>query len=149
VLEAARALHGRKLTVITNSLAVVNALAGADATAIICLGGILRTSELSFIGHLTEQALSELRADKVLIGTRAISLEHGLTHDYLPETVTDRAVLKMGSEIIVLADHSKFGRAATVLLAPLDRIQILVTDDQTPPGFVGAVTARGITVIQA
>jgi DeoR/GlpR family transcriptional regulator of sugar metabolism len=55
----------------------------------------------------------------------------------------------MGSEIIVLADHSKFGRAATVLLAPLDRIQILVTDDQTPPGFVGAVTARGITVIQA
>ncbi len=149
VLEAARALHGRKLTVITNSLAVVNALAGAEATAIICLGGILRTSELSFIGHLTEQALSELRADKVLIGTRAISLEHGLTHDYLPETVTDRAVLKMGSEIIVLADHSKFGRAATVLLAPLDRIHILVTDDQTPPDFVGAVMQRGITVIQA
>ena len=30
-----------------------------------------------------------------------------------------------------------------LLLAPLDRIHILVTDDQTPPDFVGAVTARG------
>ena len=72
VLEAARALRGRKeLTVLTNSLPVVNALAGAENITIICLGGMLRESEFSFIGHITEQALTEVRADKALIGTRA------------------------------------------------------------------------------
>jgi DeoR/GlpR family transcriptional regulator of sugar metabolism len=149
VLEAARSLRGRRnLTVITNSLPVVNVLGGSKDITIICLGGMLRESELSFIGHITEQALSEVRADKVFIGTRAISLEHGLTHEYLPETMTDRAILKAGQEIIVLADHSKFGRAAAVLLAPLERVHTIVTDDGTPDDFLQAVQQRGIKVVK-
>lgn len=150
VLETARALRGRRsLTVITNSLPVVNALAGAEGITVICLGGMLRDSELSFIGHITEQTLAEVRADKVFIGTRAISLEHGLTHEYLPETMTDRAILKAGQEIIVVADHTKFGRAAAVLLAPLDSIHTIVTNGQTPQDFVDAVREKGIRLITA
>lgn len=150
VLEAARILRGRRnLTVITNSLPVVNALAGAEEITVICLGGMLRDSELSFIGHITEQALAEVRADKVFIGTRAISLEHGLTHEFLPETMTDRAILKAGKEIIVVADHTKFGRAAAVLLAPLDSVHTIVTDGQTPQDFVDAVQKKGIRLITA
>jgi DeoR family transcriptional regulator of aga operon len=150
VLEAARLLRGRRdLTVLTNSLPVVNALAGAEGITVICLGGMLRDSELSFIGHITEQALAEVRADKVLMGTRAISLEYGLTHEYLPETLTDRAILKAGRQIIVLADHTKFGRAATVLLAPLESIHTIVTDKGTPQDFIGAVQERGLRTVIA
>ncbi len=133
---------------ITNSLPVVNTLAGAEGITVVCLGGMLRESELSFIGHITEQALAEVHADKVLIGTRAISLDHGLTHEYLPETMTDRAILRAGNEIIVLADHTKFGRAATVLLAPLEKIHTIVTDDKTPLEFTKAVEARGIHMVR-
>jgi DeoR family transcriptional regulator of aga operon len=150
VLEVARALRGRKhLTVLTNSLPVVNTLAGVEEITVIGLGGMLRDSELSFIGHITEQALNEVRADKVFIGTRAISLEDGLTHEYLPETMTDRAILKAGKEIIVLADHTKFGRTATVLLAPLERIHTIVTDEQVPKDFVNHVSKKGIRLIIA
>jgi DeoR family transcriptional regulator of aga operon len=154
VLEAARALRGhRKLTVLTNSLPVVNALAGASALAgaggitLICLGGMLRDSELSFIGHITEQALAEVRADKVFMGTRAISLEYGLTHEYLPETMTDRAILKAGKQIIVLADHTKFGRAATVRLAPLESIHTIVTDKGTSQDFLEAFKEKGLSLV--
>jgi DeoR family transcriptional regulator, aga operon transcriptional repressor len=150
VLETARTLRGRRnLTVITNSLPVVNALAGADGMTVICLGGMLRDSELSFIGHITEQSLAEVRADKVFIGTRAISLEHGLTHEYLPETMTDRAILKSGKEIIVVADHTKFGRAATVLLAPLESIHTIVTDAETSGDFIEAVQEHGLHIVIA
>jgi DeoR/GlpR family transcriptional regulator of sugar metabolism len=150
VLETARTLRGRcNLTVITNSLPVVNALAGSDGMTVICLGGMLRDSELSFIGHITEQSITEVRADKVFIGTRAISLEHGLTHEYLPETMTDRAILKSGQEIIVLADHTKFGRAATALLAPISSIHTIITDGETPRDFINAVQERGLRVIVA
>ncbi len=121
VLEVARNLRSRQnLTVITNSLPVVNVLAGLENITLICLGGLLRDSELSFIGHLTEQALAEVRADQVIIGTRAINLEQGLTNDYLPETMTDRAILKAGRQVIVVVDHTKFGRVATARLAPMD-----------------------------
>jgi DeoR family transcriptional regulator of aga operon len=150
VLETARSLRGcRKLTVLTNSLPVVNVLAEAQGITLICLGGVLRDSELSFIGHITEQALAEVRADKVFLGTRAISLEHGLTHEYLPETMTDRAILNAGQEIIVVADHTKFGRAATVLLAPLESIHTLVTDQAGSHEFTDDLQARGVRVLFA
>lgn len=150
VLEVARALRGKKhLKIITNSLPVVNHFVGDQDVEVICLGGMLRVSELSFIGHVTEQALAEFRADKVVIGTRSISLEHGLTHEYLPETLTDRAILRVGREVMVVADHSKFGRISTCLLAPIESIHTIVTDQATDPGFIHGVQELGIKVITA
>lgn len=148
VLETARALRGRKkVTVITNSLPVINTLAGVDGIDVIVLGGMLRETELSFIGHITEQALAEVRADKVIIGIRAIDIEHGLTNEYLPETLTDRAILRSGREIIILADHTKFDRTATVLLAPLESIHTIVTGNETDSKIIEALQANNIKVI--
>ena len=149
VLEVARALRGRRLTVLSNSLPVINLLASSAGLTLVCLGGILRESEFSFIGHLTEQALGEVRADRVVIGVRAIDMEQGLSNDYLPETLTDRAILKSGRQVLLVADHTKFGRSATALLAPIESVHVIVTDRRTPAGFVRAARARGLQVILA
>ena len=150
VLEVARTLRDRKqLTVITNSLPVLNTLAGLKEITVISLGGMLRDSELSFIGHITEQALAEVRVDKVIVGTRGLSLEHGLTNDYLQETLTDRAILKIGREVIIAADYSKVNRVATALLAPLNAMNILVTDTNADKKFLQAIKKLGIQVVTA
>ena len=148
VLQVARALRERKqLTVLTNSLPVVNTMAGLENITVIVLGGMLRDSELSFIGHITEQALAEVRADKVFIGTRAISVEQGLTNDYLPETLTDRAILNIGRDIVIVADHTKCGVISTAFLAPLNAMHTLVTDGGTDVEFVTALKQKGINVL--
>jgi DeoR/GlpR family transcriptional regulator of sugar metabolism len=126
----------------------MNTLSDTDHT-IISLGGMLRQSELSFIGHITEQSLEEVRADKVFIGTRAIDLEQGLTNDYMPETLTDRAIMRVGREVIVVADHAKFGRVSTVMLAPIESIDIIVTDPGTSRDFIEGVQEHGIRVVIA
>ena len=150
VLEVARNLRDRKnLTIITNSLPVLNTLAGIKEITVISLGGMLRDSELSFIGHITEQALAEVRADKVIMGTRGVSLEHGLTNDYLQETLTDRAIMKSGREVIIVADHSKVNRVSTVLLAPLSSMNTFVTDSKVERKFVQALKRQGIQVVMA
>ncbi len=148
VLEVARNLRDRKgLTVITNSLPVLNTLAGLKETTVISLGGMLRESELSFIGHITEQALTEVRVDKVFMGTRGLSLEHGLTNDYLQETLTDRAILKIGREVVIVADYSKVNRVSTVLLAPLKTMSTFVTDEKADKKFLQALKKQGVNVI--
>ena len=150
VLEVARNLRDRKnLTVITNSLPVLNMLAGLNGITVISLGGMLRESEMSFIGHITEQALNEIRVDKVIMGTRGLSLEQGLTNDYLQETLTDRAILKIGREVIIVADHTKVNRVATALLAPLDVMHTFVTDSQADKKFVQALKKTGINIVIA
>lgn len=150
VLEVARNLRNHKnLTVITNSLPVLNILAGRKEITVICLGGMLRDSELSFIGHITEQSLVEVRADKVFMGTRGLSLEHGLTNDYLQETLTDRAIIKSGREVIIVADHTKVNRVSTVLLASLSSMHTFVTDAKAEKKFIQALKKQGIKVIVA
>jgi len=149
-LEVARNLGGKKdLTVITNALNVANQLAGKQDITVIVPGGLLRHSELSLIGHITEQALEELRADKVIMGMRAISIEEGLTNDYLPETMTDRTIIQFAPEVILVADHSKFGKVSTALVAPITSIHKIVTDAGTPPQVVADLRARRIEVIIA
>jgi DeoR family transcriptional regulator, aga operon transcriptional repressor len=150
VLEIARHLRDHKsMTVITNSLPVINILAGVKEITVVSLGGMLRESELSFIGHITEQSLLEVRADKVFMGTRGVSLDHGLTNDYLQETLTDRAILKSGREVIIVADHTKVNRVSTVLLAPLNSMHTFVTDSKADKKFIQVLKRQGIQVVIA
>jgi DeoR/GlpR family transcriptional regulator of sugar metabolism len=150
VLEVARNLRNAKdLTVVTNSLPVVNELSDIQTITLVMIGGLFRASELSFIGHLTELALKEINVDQVFLGARAISLTHGLTNDYLPETMTDRAIIHIGKKVILVVDHSKFGRISTAFLAPLDAIHTIVTDCYTADSFCDELEGKGIQIIHA
>jgi DeoR/GlpR family transcriptional regulator of sugar metabolism len=149
-LEVARNLVDKcNLTVITNALNIANLFAGNPNITVIVVGGLLRHSELSMIGHITEQVLKELRADKVIMGMRAISIEEGLTNDYLPETMTDRAIIQFAPEVILVADHSKFDKVSTALVAPITSVNKMVTDVDTPTQIVADLRAMGIDVIIA
>jgi len=149
-LEVARNLMGRNnLTVITNALNIANLFAGKPNITVIVVGGLLRHSELSMIGHITEQVLKELRADKVIMGMRAISIEEGLTNDYLPETMTDRTIIQFAPEVILVADHSKFGKVSTALVAPITSINKIITDSGVPAEIIDEIKALGVEVIIA
>ena len=150
VLELARNLRSRRgLTVITNSLPVLNLLAGNRELTVISLGGMLRDSELSLIGHITELGLGEIQADKAFMGARGISLEHGLTSDYLQETLTDRLILKIARQVFILADHTKLNRVSTVRLGGLGGFHTLITDSMADAKFTRLLRRHGIQVILA
>jgi DeoR/GlpR family transcriptional regulator of sugar metabolism len=128
-LEIARHLPGDlHLTVISNSLAVINELAGKPNIDLVVVGGMFRPTELSMIGHPAELVIREFRVDKVFMGIRAIDLRHGFTNDYMPETLTDRAILEIASEVVVVSDHTKFGRISSVFVAPVSAADLIITD---------------------
>lgn len=146
-VEVAACLHNRRdLTVFTNSLAVVNALNHAPGVTVTLLGGTVRMSEGSLVGPLTMQALAALRSVRVIMGIRAIDLEEGLTNNYLEESLVDREILRIASETILVADHSKCGRVSIVFVAGLDAVDLVITDDKTPASFIAALRERGIAV---
>ena len=150
VLEVARNLRNFKnLQVITNSLPVLNLLSDNSDINIVCLGGVLRRSELSFTGHIAETALGEIRVDKVILGIYALNLNDGITHCFVQETMTDRFIINSGRQIIVVADHTKLNRSATAIVAPISRIDTLVTGNEAELEFIQTLTNQGVNVIQA
>jgi DeoR/GlpR family transcriptional regulator of sugar metabolism len=139
----------KNLTVVTNALNIATELATAEEITMIVTGGMMRASELSLVGHIAEQALREVRVDKVIMGMRAISLEAGMTNDYLPEVMTDRTIIEMTPELILVADHTKFGKVASAYVAPVERMTTLVTDLETDPETLARLREMGIRVIVA
>ena len=69
----ARHLRGRRLTVITSSLAVVDELRHESAPEVIVLGGVLRNTYQSLVGLRTEQALSQLTANLCFLSTSGVT----------------------------------------------------------------------------
>lgn len=123
----------QNLTVITNALNIVYALTQFPAITVIVPGGVLRHSELTVLGSLGEDALTNLRADKLFLGSAAIHVDYGLSAENLAEARSDQILMESSHEIIVLADHTKFGRIATVRVAPIKRVRRIITGLELAP----------------
>lgn len=148
VIEVARNLPPDiKLTVITNSLSVVNELARHPGIELIVIGGVMRPSELNMVGHVAELAVREFRADRVFLGMYAVDVHSGFTNDYPPEILTDRAILSIGRQVIVLVDHSKFNRVSSMLVAPVTAAHLIISDLDTPEATVDQLRELGIQVM--
>lgn len=115
------------LTVITNALNIVLALASYPTITVIVLGGVLRHSELTILGSLGEDAMENLRADKLFMGSPAIHSGYGLSAGNFAEARSDQSLMNASHEVIVLADHTKFGKVALVRVSPLKRIRRIIT----------------------
>jgi DeoR/GlpR family transcriptional regulator of sugar metabolism len=137
------------LTVITNALNITLLLAQYPQITVIVLGGILRHSEMTTLGSLAEQALDNLRADKLFMGTRAVHAEYGISAENLAESHSDQALMKSARDIFVLADHTKFGKIATVRVATLDQVTRLITDGHLPDIELASIAETGVLIDRA
>ncbi len=136
----------RKLTIITNTLNIATRLAAFPQITVIVLGGVLRHSELSMLGLIMENALQDLRADKLFMGTPAIHVEYGFSADDMAEVRSDQVLMSVAREITVLADHTKFGKIATMRVAPIKRVHRVITDQGIGQDDVAALRNQGVTV---
>lgn len=139
--------HKVDLTVITNAVNVACELVAYPSIAVVVLGGWLRHSESSLLGHLTTQALQDLHADTIFYGVYGIDVEHGLSGMYVQEVQTDRALIAAAREVVVLADHSKFTRNGAVRVAPIERVATVVTDHALPDTTRRALERQRIQVV--
>lgn len=137
------------LTVISNSLPVIDALGGVPGIDFIVIGGAFRRSERSMVGLKAVEAIRGYRADRVFMGIRAIDVAQGFTGDAIDEAMTDRAILEIGMQSVVLADHTKFGGVSTVFLAPVNVVDLVITDSGIDPDTASAVADAGLQLIIA
>ncbi|MDF5756717.1 DeoR/GlpR family DNA-binding transcription regulator [Spongiactinospora sp. TRM90649] len=145
-LEVARALRERRVTVLPLALQAIAELAGAPRVALVLPGGEVRQGELNLAGPLTERSISSLRFDTAVLGCCGLSAEHGLTSHNLPEVAVKQAAIAASRRVVVAADSGKFGRTAFGAVCPLDRLDVVVTDDGAPAAQLGALRVAGVTV---
>jgi len=149
-LEFARLLQGkRRLTIITHSLRVASLLVDKAGIDLLVLGGAILPGEQTMHGHLTEWATQQFRANKIIYGIQAFSVQHGLTISQPVEVNTDRAIARMVDQIILLADHTKFGKVAPISVMPARDIHVIVTGRELDHQIADEIERAGIRLILA
>lgn len=147
-LEIAHNLVGRRnLTVITPSLLIATTLVNQPDLRLVIPGGIVRPGETSMIGELSIRAFDIFHVDRLFMGVGGIDASAGLTEYNWDDTLVKQAMLKTAKEVIVVADSSKFDRVATVNIAVLDVIDILITDSPPSPRMAHALDDAGVKVV--
>lgn len=137
------------LTVLTHSLDVCNALLTQRGISVIGTGGVLTESTRSFVGGPTERFYESMHGNQLFLGAKGVSLVTGLTNANIHETPVKIRMIASADEVILLADHTKFGKEALSRFAGLDEVDVVVTDSGTDPSILAALGDMGIRVIVA
>jgi DeoR family transcriptional regulator, fructose operon transcriptional repressor len=151
-LALARALEGRKeLTVVTNNLHLPGKLPEGAVSELHILGGQFRMTSFATLGPVelpdVQGGLSHIfHADLAFIGVGGVSLDRGFTGGDLHESSMIRHMIERAERVVVLADSSKFGRAAFAQIGPLSIAHYLITD-KPPPAELGAALAEAGVVL--
>ena len=145
-LQAARHLHGRDITVITSSLAVYAELEPDPAIELILPGGVVRRNYRSLVGVLAEDALRQLKADVLFLGTSAVDTELDVWDSTMVEVPIKRAMIVAAESVVLLADAAKFSMAGLVRVCDAGALDRIVTDAELPAPCLPAAEATGIEV---
>lgn len=145
----ARELRGRRITVITSSLAVIDELRDDDAVELIVLGGAVRKNYNSMVGALTEQALAQIRATTCFLGTSGIRPDGTIADTTGMEVPVKRAMIESSQRAVVLADASKFPGVGLLSVCGPDVIWGVVTNEDADPATLALLRAENVEVMTA
>lgn len=110
-------------------------------------GGILKTDTHSLIGPIADNTIKNLNVDKAFIGITGIDLEKGITAANQIEAQTKKYMISSAKKVTALCDHSKLGHISVNFVAPLEKIDILITDSEADQKFLKKIKELGIEVI--
>lgn len=131
-LEVIKAILERNIdiTIVTNNIDAMWLCKSHGNVKIIFVGGYYRPKSHSVSGKLAFSVIDQVFANKAIIGVDGFSPIAGLTTPVLEEADTTRAMIdhSIGSKIIV-ATGNKIGVVSNFKTAPIERADILVTDE--------------------
>jgi DeoR/GlpR family transcriptional regulator of sugar metabolism len=131
-LEVARALLGRPVQIVTNSLPIAQLTASSKETDLILIGGYVYPRTGVALGPLAIAMMQNIRVRKAILGAGGIVAE-GVYNSNLLLVETERQMMACGQDVMIVADHTKFGRLSLAFLCDLAAIGDLVVD----PGLSG------------
>ncbi len=118
----------KNITVITNSLRVVNELCGIEGIKVISVGGVVSHNQ-SFVGSLAERSIEEnFFASKMFFSSKGITAEGGVLESNEGECGIKKKMMKNAGRKYYLCDRSKMGGIGFVKLAAFDEIDCVITD---------------------
>jgi len=146
--ELARALVGRPLQVVTNSLPVANLFNTDASTDLIIIGGYVHTRTGSVQGPYACEMLKKIHVRRTVMSAGGIN-DRGIFNTNRMLVETQWAMMAAADEVIVVVDSTKFGHQSLAHVCKLQSINRMVVDSQLNETWREKVVATGVDLILA
>lgn len=137
-------LNHSNLRIVTNNLNVANTLMVKEDFRIILAGGELRSRDGGIIGEATLDFISQFRLDFGILGISGIDSDGSLLEFDYHEVRTKRAIIENSRHVMLVVDHSKFGRNAMVNMGSISMVDAVYTDTPPPVSVMQVLTDHHI-----
>lgn len=142
--QLARELTSRSLQVVTNSLPIATLFGGSPEIEVVVIGGYLYPRTGVACGPLAQRMLEDVHVNKLFMGAAGI-VEDGCYNANALMVEAERQMMRSADEVIILADHTKFGRRALVKLCGFEEVNCVVSDENLSDSWravMGRVNVR-------
>ncbi len=136
-------------TVVTNSLPVATVLANHPEIEVQVLGGKLKKDAQAMLGIPVVEALRHLRADLCILGVCSLHPCIGISMSDPEEAHVKRAMIEQSAEVLTVADATKLGTASPYIVAPVNALTYLVTDNSLDSQTLAPYEEHGITILRS
>lgn len=123
---------GPRITVLTNSVRVMEAFDASGSGSVVLLTGGERTPSDALVGPLATASIRSLHLDLLFLGVHGMDERAGFTTPNLLEAETNQAFASASRRLVVVADHSKWGVQGIGSICGFDDVDGLVTDRALP-----------------
>lgn len=123
-------LTAKNLTVVTNSLNILNVLREQSRYQIIVLGGIYMANAQTIEGLTTTDQIKQLNFNKTFLGANDVDLEFGISSAGELEAKSKIAMIHQSKEVFFLCEHTKFDRSSLFKISDLKDAAGVITDCQ-------------------
>lgn len=148
-LHVAKAIKNKKnLTVITNSIHVVNELMDTDFQLYI-IGGKIRHDEGAISGTISLFEMENFHLNKAILSAGGITTEHGLSDFNIEETLIRKKIIEQAREVIVVADSSKFGQDVLAHICPISAVDLIITDSKLDYSLLKKFENANVNIVLA
>jgi DeoR family fructose operon transcriptional repressor len=148
VAAVARELASKSLHIVTNSLPIAESLEAQRNIELTLTGGYLDPRHRVMLGPFCEQMLGAIRADAVIMGIGSIT-ESGFSNNNTLVVGSEQKMIEVASKVIIVADHTKFGRGGMIPVAPLSAANVVISNKELAPEYQELLSANGVDLILA
>lgn len=138
----------KNITIITNSIRVINELSSQSDIKVIAVGGLVSNNQ-SFVGSMAENTIEEnYFANKMFFSSKGLTLDGGVLESNEQECAIKQKMIKNSGNIYYMCDKSKFGRIGFSKLITLDKLNYLITDGDFDDNWTSAFDEMDVKVLK-
>lgn len=117
-----------RLTVITNSLEIINKYKHRSSFSFICTGGDFDVTDLAFYGVDASSTLRHYNADIAFLSCDSIALDIGVMHKEVKPSELFISMTEQADERVLLVSKEQFDLTSKVNTVPFSDISTIITD---------------------